>query len=336
METTRHKAYKDALFDTIHRELSGCLGCSPTMMSDDEGDHAPFLSERPWKMQQVALRCENSHVHTLDILANAAWCERERPLTAPSGLRCKPDVTLFNSHRQPCVLIEVRHTNQNNNTKQVAEELGVLWLEMNAPEPGSFQPELSESRNWWHMMDSISEEEKPKLDNMEALMQRLMDDQGSGERRWATLDRVPQPDGGFSTSFRFSQPKLAHGEFPTLGGAFLWANKCSLSCEEIQKVNQADGLRFAWDVARKKRWDLINHLGEAVFEALCKAGEQPAEFTVPIGTQEIHIKVALSELTQIGGGKPLVIDVRKLVEEIEADYEKAEAGLKDLLSPPSP
>ena len=84
-------------------------------------------------MQEIVWFCGDGHHHTLDIFTKAAWCEEERQFTAPSGLKCKPDITIFDAHRNPSVLIEIKHKNARNNSRQVAREIGALWLQLSAP-----------------------------------------------------------------------------------------------------------------------------------------------------------------------------------------------------------
>ena len=134
METHRHKRHKDELFQYIHNQINGCWGCGP--LGDNEGhDHKPYLDRSRPPMQHIIWLCEDGHQHTLDIFANAAWCDRERSVTAPSGLRCRPDITIYDAHRNPNVFIEIRHTHRENNSWKVAKELGALWLQLEAPPP---------------------------------------------------------------------------------------------------------------------------------------------------------------------------------------------------------
>ena len=278
-------------------------------------------------MQEIVWLCENGHHHTLDIFTNAAWCEQERQVTAPSGLRCKPDITIYDAHRNPCVFIEIKHKNAGNNTRRVAEEIGAIWLQLGAPPPGSFQKELTSSRPWWELTD-MPEGTKREMETLTRLGDRLF---GPRNGTWASLDSLLNDDGSLAaTTMQHSEPVLDNGDFPTLGG-FIWVNECSLSCEAAQRANVIEEKWHRVDARRRALWEVQRRLGSEVFDALRKAGERPLEFTVPIGQMEIHTKVALTELTQSDGKRQAVIDVQEFVNEAVAEIEQLEAELDGLL-----
>ena len=278
-------------------------------------------------MQEILWLCDDGHHHTLDIFTRAAWCEQERQCTAPSGLKCKPDITIYDAHRNPCVFIEIKHKNARNNTRQVAQEIGALWLQLQAPPPSSFQKELSSSRPWWELTN-MPEDAKQEMDALTRMGNKLF---GPKTGTWANLDSLLNDDGSLAaTTMQHSEPLINDGEFPTIGG-YIWVSECSLTCTEAQLANAVEEKWYRMDSRRRELWEVQRQLGSAVFEALRRAGDRPFEFTVPIGTMEIHTKVALTELTQLGGSRPAVIDVQAFVDEAAKDIEQLEAELDSLV-----
>ena len=326
METERHKNYKDQLFNHLHEQINGCMGCAP-LLPASRRDHTSSLERPRAPMQEIVWLCENGHHHTLDIFTNAAWCEQERQVTAPSGLTCKPDITIYDSHRNPCVFIEIKHKNARNNTRRVAEEIGAIWLQLGAPPPGSFQKELTSSRPWWELTD-MPEGTKREMETLTRLGDKLF---GPRNGTWASLDSLLNDDGTLAaTTMQHSEPVLSKGDFPTIGG-FIWVNECSLSCEAAQRANAIEEKWRRVDTRRRALWEVQRRLGSAVFDALRKAGSNPWEFTVPIGQMEIHTKVSLTELTQFDGKRPAVINVQEFVNEAVAEIDQLEAELDSLL-----
>ena len=325
METHRHKRHKDELFQYIHNQINGCWGCGP--LGDNEGhDHKPYLDRSRPPMQHIIWLCEDGHHHTLDIFANAAWCDRERSVTAPSGLRCRPDITIYDAHRNPNVFIEIRHTHRENNSWKVAKELGALWLQLEAPPPGSLKKELSSSRPWWELTD-IPEEARREMDVLTQLGEKLF---GPRDGIWAAIDNLLNDDGTLvATTMQHSDPVVKMGEFTTIGG-YIWVNQCSLSCTEAQRENALKEKRHRIDFQRRGLLDVQERLGREVFAALFNAGECPAEFSVPIGDKEIHARVALTELTQFDGTHPATIDLQKHVDEAGNEMKQLLAELDAL------
>ena len=326
METKRHRDYKNQLFNHLHHQINGCIGCGP-FSTANRRDHIPSLDRPRPPMQRIVWLCEEGHHHTLDIFTKAAWCDQERQFTAPSGLRCKPDITIYDAHRNPSVFIEIKYKNARNNTKQVALEIGALWLQLSAPPPASFQMELSSSRPWWELTN-MPDDAKMEMDVLTLLGEKLF---GPRDGTWANIDRLLNEDGSLAaTTMQHSEPVIDDGEFPTMGG-YIWVNECSLSCEEAQLANAAEEKWHRMDARRRELWEVQRRLGVAVFDALRKAGVQPSEFTVPIGTMEIHTKVALTELTQLDGTQPAIIDVQAFIREATREVEQLEAELDSLV-----
>ena len=325
METKRHKDYKDQLFNHLHRLMNGCLGCG-TSSEANRCDHVPSIERPRPAMQNIVWLCEEGHHHTLDIFTRAAWCDQERQFTAPSGLRCKPDITIYDAHRKPSVFIEIKHKNARNNTKQVALEIGALWLQLSAPPPASFQKELSLSRPWWELTN-MPDDSKREMDVLTRLGEKLF---GPRDGTWANIDHLLNDDGSLAaTTMQHSEPVIDDEQFPTMGG-FIWVNECSLSCEEAQQANAAEEKWHRLDARRRELWEVQRRLGREVFDALRKVGRRPFEFTVPIGQMEIHTKVALTELTQHGEDQPAVIDVQGFVDQAVAEIGRLEDELDSL------
>ena len=297
METSRHKDYKNQLFDHLHNQINGCLGCG-SCSTANRSDHVPSIDRPRPPMQQVLWVCESGHHHTIDIFVRAAWCEQERQFTAPSGLRCKPDITIYDAHRNPSVFIEIKHKNARNNTRQVAQEIGALWLQLSAPPPASFQGELSSSRPWWELTN-MPEDAKREMDALTRLGDKLF---GPKNGTWANIDTILNDDGTVAaTTMQHSGPVIGNGEFPTVGG-YIWVNECSLSCEDAQQANAAEERWHRLDARRRRTVGFAAGAWKrSIGRAPTRLMDSPAEFTVPIGEMEIHTKVALTKLTQPDG-----------------------------------
>ena len=278
-------------------------------------------------MQKILWVCEARHHHTLDIFTKAAWCEQERQFTSPSGSKCRPDITIYNVHRTPCVFIEIKHKNSRNKTRKVAKEIGAIWLRLTAPPPGSFQKELSLSRPWWELKN-IPADVKREMDVLTQLVNKLF---GPKDGTWANIDSLLNNDGSLATTtMQHSEPIIDNGKFPTMGG-YIWVNECSLSCDEAQLENAIEEKQLRIDLRRQELLDLQQEFGRAVFNALCKAGSCPSEFTVPIDNMEIHTKVELTELTQIDGNRPAQIDLQALINKASGEIKQLETELDSLL-----
>ena len=325
METKRHKNYKEQLFNHLHQQINDCLGCF-ALSETDRRDHLPSTDRPRLPIQEIVWLCEYGHHHTLDILTRAAWCDQERQFTAPSGLRCKPDIIIYDAHRNPCVFIEIKHKNAKNNTWQVAQEIGALWLELSAPPPGSFQKELDSSRPWWELI-SLPEGAKREMEVLTQLGAKLF---GPREGTWGNIHQILNDDGSIAaTTMEHSDPVINQAKFLTLGG-YIWVNKCSISCEEAQLENAREERLRRLKARRRSVEEIKNRLGVEIFERLYKTGQQPYEFTVPIGTMEIHAKLALTELTQLDGARPDTIDVQKLVHDAAEEIKLLEADLDSM------
>ena len=326
METERHKHYKEQLFNHLHYQINGCLECGP-LSAANRHDHVPSLDRPRPPMQKILWLCEDGHHHTLDIFTRAAWCDQERQFTAPSGLKCKPDITIYDAHRNPCVFIEIKHKNARNNTRKVAQEIGALWLQLQAPPPGSFQRELSSSRPWWELTN-MPEDAKREMDALARLGDKLF---GPKNGTWASIDSLLNDDGSLAaTTMQHSEPVIRKGAFPTMGG-YIWVSECSLTCTEAQLANAVEEKWHRMDSRRRELWEVQRQLGSAVFDALRQAGDRPSEFTVPIGAMEIHTKVALTELTQLDGARPAIIDVQAFINEAAREIQQLEGELDALL-----
>ena len=278
-------------------------------------------------MQKILWLCEDRHHHILDIFTKAAWCEQEREFTSPSGSKCIPDITIYNAHRTPCVFIEIKYKNSRNKTHKVAKEIGAVWLRLNAPPPGSFQKEFASSSPWWELTN-LPEDVKREMDMLTELGNRLF---GPKDGTWANIDSLLNDDGSLATTtMQHSEPVIDNGKFPTMGG-YIWVNECSLSCEEAQLENAIEEKQHRIDLRRQELLDLQQEFGRAVFNALCKAGCCPSEFTVPTGNMEIHTKVVLTELTQLDENRPVQIDLQALINKTAGEIKQLEVELDSLL-----
>ena len=174
----------------------------------------------------------------------------------------------------------------------------------------------------------MPEDAKREMDALTRLGNKLF---GPKNGTWANIDSLLNDDGSLAaTTMQHSEPIINDGEFPTMGG-YIWVGECSLTCTEAQLANAVEEKWHRMDSRRRELWEVQRQLATAVFDALRKAGDRPIEFAVPIGTMEIHTKVALTELTQLDGTRPAIIDVEGFVNEAAREIEQLEAELDALL-----
>ena len=174
----------------------------------------------------------------------------------------------------------------------------------------------------------MPEDAKREMDALTRLGDKLF---GPKNGTWASIDSLLNDDGSLAaTTMQHSEPVIRNGEFPTMGG-YIWVSECSLTCTEAQLANAVEEKWHRMDSRRRELWEVQRQLGSAVFDALRQAGDRPSEFTVPIGAMEIHTKVALTELTQLDGARPAIIDVQAFINEAAREIQQLEGELDALL-----
>ena len=236
------------------------------------------------------------HPHRYDSLRGAQQAVMEQLQTAPSGLKCRPDLSILNTHREPIVFIEIVRTNRRNNSIHVNEELNIPVFSILAPHRQSMEPELQISRPWWEFDPTMSDHEKRQMRFMDEVGKELMHRYERGDSTWAHLDMMVDEDGNLTfASFSGSSPDLSGRAFPRAGGLIV-AEQYSLTCEQAMEIQ-----------SREREWDhrsgdaavteqLERDLGRMALEAIQNATDNTARFIIPVGSQEVHLEMSLHPL----------------------------------------
>ena len=105
MPSKQHEQWKRDLFDHLDRKLSGCITCE---LGEDRDSHSPANGVRHREpSQQILWTCEQMHPHSYNLLRGAGFVVMEQRQSAPTGGRCRPDLTFLDSHRAPIAFIEI-------------------------------------------------------------------------------------------------------------------------------------------------------------------------------------------------------------------------------------
>ena len=106
MPSQQHEQWKQDLFDYLGRKLSGCVSCE---FGESRDSHAPTHRGRHREpSQQVLWTCERMHPHSYDLLRGAGFVVMEQQQSAPIAGRCRPDLTILDTHRKPLAFIAIR------------------------------------------------------------------------------------------------------------------------------------------------------------------------------------------------------------------------------------
>ena len=179
MPSKQHEQWKHDLFDHLDRKLSGCIACE---LGESRDSHAPTHQGRHREpSQQMLWTCERMHPHSYDLLRGAGFVVMEQQQSAPTSGRCRPDVTILDTHREPMAFIEIVRSNRPTNSLRVAEELSIPLFTILAPHRRSLMPGLRPSRPWWDFDSSLPADAKRQMYFMEQVADELV--RRSGGRR---------------------------------------------------------------------------------------------------------------------------------------------------------
>ena len=134
MPSKQHEQWKHDLFNHLDRKLSGCVACE---FGEARDNHAPtHRGSHLGPSQQILWPCEQMHPHSYDLLRGAGFVVLEQNQYSPvGGRKCRPDITILDTHRQPPVFIEIVRSNRPTNSYRVAEELNIpLFTISGAPQ----------------------------------------------------------------------------------------------------------------------------------------------------------------------------------------------------------
>ena len=308
MPSQQHEQWKQDLFDHLDRKLSGCVSCE---FGESRDSHAPtHLGRHREPSQQVLWTCERMHPHSYDLLRGAGFVVMEQQQSAPIGGRCRPDLTILDTHREPLVFIEVVRSNRPSNSLRVAEELGIPLLTILAPHRRSLVPGLRPSRPWWDFDPSLPEDARHQMYIMEQVADELMHRNGDGDSTWADLDMMLDDDGKLVfASFRGSPPDLAGPTFPRTGDLIV-AELCSWGCAKAMEVLERERLRDEQNAMVSMRQTLEQNLGKILLQAIRGAKDGKARFVVPVGSEEVHVEMSLNPLNpRVGHDDPMVLNL---------------------------
>ena len=248
----------------------------------------------------------------------------EQQQSAPIGGRCRPDLTILDTHRKPLAFIEIVRSNRPTNSLRVAEELGIPLFTILAPHRRSLVPGLRPSRPWWDFGPSLPADAKHQMYFMEQVADELMRRNGDGDSTWANLDMMLDDDGNLVfASFRGSPPDLAGPTFPRTGDLVV-AELCSWGCDKAMEMLEIERLMDQQNAIVSMRETLEQDLGRILLGAIRSAKDGTGRFVVPVGSEEVHVEMSLKPLNpQVNLDDPIVLN---LVEQLACAAKKVRNG----------
>lgn len=309
MPSKQHEQWKNDLFNHLDRKLSGCVKCE---FGESKCNHAPtHRGKHREPSQEILWTCERMHPHSYDLLRGAGYVELERSQSSAVGeTKCRPDVTVLDTHRQPMVFIEIVRSNRPSNSYRVAEELGIPLFTILAPHRRSLVPILHHSRPWWDFDPTLPEDVKKQMFFMEKVADEIGRRSSEGDSTWSSLDMVQDDDGNLTfASFRGSPPDLAGPAFPRTGDLIV-AELCSWSCDKAMEVLEHERLLDHQNAILSMRQTLEQDLGRILLRTVGAAKDEPRRFVVPVGTKEVHVEMSLKPLNpHVEPDDPMTLDV---------------------------
>ena len=308
MPSQQHEQWKQDLFDHLDRKLSGCISCE---FEEARDSHAPTHRGRHREpSQQVLWTCERMHPHSYDLLRGAGFVVMEQEQSAPIGGRCRPDLTILDTHREPLAFIEIVRSNRPSNSLRVAEELGIPLFTILAPHRRSLVPGLRPSRPWWDFDPSLPEDAKRQMYFMEQVADELMRRSDDGDSTWADLDMMLDDDGNLVfASFRGSPPDLAGPTFPRTGDLIV-AELCSWICDKATEVLGSEQLMDEQNAIVSMRQTLEQDFGRILLGAIQSAQDGMGRLVVAVGSEEVHVEMSLRPLNpNVGPDDPIVVSI---------------------------
>ena len=294
MPSQQHEQWKHDLFDHLDRKLSGCVSCE---FGEGRDSHTPTHRGRHREpSQQVLWTCERMHPHSYDLLRGAGYVVMEQQQSALNGGRCRPDLTILDTHREPLAFIEIVRSNRPSNSLRVAEELGIPLFTILAPHRRSLAPGLRPSRPWWDFDPGLPEDVRRQMYFMEKVADELMRRNGDGDSTWADLDMRLDDDGKLVfASFRGSPPDLTGPMFPRTGDLIV-AELCTWDCNKAMEVLGHEQLMDQQNAILSMRETLEQDLGRILLRAIRGAKDETSRFVVPVGSEEVHVEMSLKPL----------------------------------------
>ena len=308
MPSEQHEQWKRDLFNHLDSKLSGCIPCE---FGESKDNHLPTHRGRHREpSQQMLWTCERMHLHSYDVLRGAGFVVMEQEQSAPVSGRCRPDLTILNTHREPTAFIEVVRSNRPSKSVSVAKELGIPLFTILAPERRSLRPGLRPDRPWWDFDPALPEESKRQMYFMEQVADELMRRSGEHDATWSSLDMLLDDDGTMAfASFRSSPPDLAGPTFPRTGDLII-AELCSWRCDKAMEVLERERLMDQQAAIVSMRHTLEQDLGRILLNSVRGAKHGTARFVVPVGSEEVHVEMGLKPLNpHVEANHPIILNM---------------------------
>ncbi len=308
MPSLQHEQWKQDLFDHLDRKLSGCISCE---FGESRDNHAPTHQGRHRvPSQQILWTCESMHPHSYDLLRGAGFVVMEQQQSAPVSGRCRPDLTILGTHREPMAFIEIVRSNRPTNSLRVAEELRIPLFTILAPHRRSIIPGLRPSQPWWDFDPTLPADAKRQMHFMEQVADELTHRSGDGDSTWTNLDMMLDDAGNLVfASFHGSPPDLAGPTFPRTGDLIV-AELCSWGCDKAMEVLEHERLMDEHDAVVSMRQTLEQDLGRILLGAIRSANDGTQRFVVPVGSEEVHVEMTLKALNpHVSPNDPIVLNL---------------------------
>ena len=90
------------------------------------------------------------------------------------------------------------------------------------------------------------------------------------------------------------------------------AEQCSWTCEESMEISERHNLMDMQDADAAFNLELQRKLGRIVLRAMSAAENEPAQFVVPLGSEEVHVMISRRPLNpHISPTDPSLLNIRE-------------------------
>ena len=176
----------------------------------------------------VTWQCEQLHAHSYDLFWDAHQVVGEKQQSAPSGKRCRPDITILNADRNPLAFIEVVRTHLSERAVAVAMELDIPLFVIPAPAEDVVRPSLGAARPWWESVPGFPDRDFAQA--FETFTENRAAEVATELEWFAQPEAVEDEHGNVVWArFRGSAPDLDGMAYPSIGTALV-ADSCTWSC----------------------------------------------------------------------------------------------------------
>ena len=224
----QHERWRLDLLRHLERKLNGCSWCALGLRQEHPPRCYVPLQGTASSWQMVTWPCEQLHAHFYDLLPDAHQVVGEKPQSAPSGRRCRPDITVLDGYGEPLAFIEVVRTHLSEQAVAVAKELDIPLFVIPAPDENVVRPALGAARPWWESVPGFPDRDFARA--VEAFIERRAAETAT-ELEWFSEHETVEDEHGNVVlgRFRGSAPDLASMAYPAIGTALV-ADSCTWSC----------------------------------------------------------------------------------------------------------